>query len=66
MRFILAVLIFISLPIYAEDDLTIATWNIPGSSDLRAEADKIADRVHQIFLFFIDFSGEFIWRYCKS
>lgn len=41
-------------------------WNIPRSSDLRAEADRIADRVHQIFLWFVDFSGEFIWRYCRS
>ena len=41
-------------------------WKIPRSSDLRAEADKIAGRVHQIFLWFVDFSGEFIWRYCKS
>ncbi|MBI1747840.1 MAG: hypothetical protein HYR55_14830 [Acidobacteria bacterium] len=40
-------------------------WKIPRSADLRAEADKIADRVHQMFLWFIDFSGEFIWRYCK-
>jgi len=41
-------------------------WKIPRSSDLRLEADKIADRVHQIFLWFVDFSGEFIWRYCQS
>ena len=41
-------------------------WKIPRTSDLRVEADKIADRVHQIFLWFVDFSGEFIWRYCKS
>lgn len=41
-------------------------WQIPRSSDLRVEADKIADRVHQIFLWFVDFSGEFIWLYCKK
>ena len=40
-------------------------WKIPINSDLREEADKIADRVHQIFLWFIDFSGEFIWLYCR-
>ena len=40
-------------------------WKIPKNSDLREEADKIADRVHQIFLWFIDFSGEFIWLYCR-
>jgi hypothetical protein len=40
-------------------------WKIPRGTDLRVEADKIADRVHQICLWFLDFSGEFIWRYCK-
>lgn len=41
-------------------------WKIPRNSHLREEADKIADRIHQIFLWFIDFSGEFIWLYCRS
>lgn len=41
-------------------------WKIPRGSDLRIEADRIADRVHEIFLCFVDFSGEFIWRYCQS
>lgn len=40
-------------------------WKIPRGTDLRVEADKIADRVHQICLWFLDFSGELIWRYCK-
>jgi hypothetical protein len=40
-------------------------WAIPREADLRAEADKVADRVHQIFLWFLDFSGEFIWKYCE-
>lgn len=40
-------------------------WKVPRNANLRVEADKIADRVHQIFLWFVDFSGEFIWRYCK-
>ena len=39
-------------------------WAIPREADLRAEADKVADRVHQIFLWFVDFSGELIWKYC--
>lgn len=39
-------------------------WAIPKNADVRAEADKIADRVHQIFLWFVDFAGEFIWEYC--
>jgi hypothetical protein len=41
-------------------------WSIPQSADLRVEADKIADRVHQILLWFVDFSGEFIWKYCEE
>jgi hypothetical protein len=41
-------------------------WAIPHDKDLRAEADRIADRVHEIFLWFVDFSGEFIWKYCEG
>lgn len=41
-------------------------WSIPRNADLRAEADNVADRVHQIFLWFMDFSGEFIWKYCEQ
>lgn len=41
-------------------------WSIPRGADVRVEADKIADRVHQIFLWFVDFSGEFIWKYCAD
>ena len=39
-------------------------WGIPLHADVRSEADKIADELHQIFLWFVDFSGEFIWKYC--
>ena len=38
---------------------------IPRDADLRAEADVIMDEVEQIALSFLDFSGEFIWRYCE-
>lgn len=41
-------------------------WNIPRNADLRIEADKIADQVNQIFLWFMDFAGEFIWKYCND
>lgn len=41
-------------------------WAIPRDKDLRAEADRIAARVHEIFLWFVDFSGEFIWKYCEG
>jgi hypothetical protein len=40
-------------------------WGIPSDADVRVEADRIADRVHQIFLWFMDFSGEFVWNYCE-
>jgi hypothetical protein len=39
-------------------------WGIPRDKDLRAEIDIIADEVHQLFLCFVDFAGEFIWKYC--
>ena len=38
-------------------------WGIHRTVDLRIEADKVADKLHQIFLWFMDFSGEFIWKY---
>lgn len=41
-------------------------WAIPQDQDVRAEADRIADQLHQIFLWFVDFSGEFVWKYCES
>ncbi|AOV18697.1 hypothetical protein BJI67_15735 (plasmid) [Acidihalobacter aeolianus] len=41
-------------------------WNIPRNKNLRVEADHMSDRVHQIFIWFMDFSGEFIWKYCEG
>lgn len=38
-------------------------WGIPRESDLRLETDRIADYLHQITLSFIDFAGEFLWKY---
>lgn len=38
-------------------------WKIPREADLRAEADTIANEVHKILLLFLDFSGEFVWKY---
>ncbi|MHB1215354.1 MAG: hypothetical protein ACYCY9_10235 [Thiobacillus sp.] len=40
-------------------------WGIQRDQNVRTEADKVADRVHQILLWFVDFSGEFIWKYCE-
>ena len=41
-------------------------WAIPRNQDTRVVADQIADRVHEIFLWFVDFAGEFIWNCCES
>ncbi len=41
-------------------------WGIPKQGDIEAEANKRADRCHEIFLWFVDFSGEFIWKYCEA
>lgn len=38
-------------------------WRIDRTADLQVETDKVADNLHQIFLWFMDFSGEFIWKY---
>ncbi len=39
-------------------------WGIDSKGNLQEEADKVADLVHEIFISFMDFSGEFIWKYC--
>lgn len=39
-------------------------WSVPRDKDLRTEADRVADEIHRIFLCFVDFAGEFIWKYC--
>jgi hypothetical protein len=36
---------------------------IPRDKDAREEADAIADQMHDVFLAFVDFAGEFIWAY---
>lgn len=38
-------------------------WKIPEAADLRNEADKMALWIHEVLLAFVDFSGEFIWKY---
>lgn len=38
-------------------------WQVPRSSDLRAAVDEMAMKVHRISLHFLDFAGEFVWRY---
>lgn len=41
-------------------------WKIPRHADLQIETDKIADEIHSIMLQFLDFSGEFIWKYVDA
>jgi hypothetical protein len=41
-------------------------WGIPKTADLLVEADNIVEYLYHIFLCFIDFSGEFIWKYSES
>lgn len=38
-------------------------WRIPQDKDRRAEVDAILDEMHDIFLAFIDFAGDFIWKF---
>jgi hypothetical protein len=39
-------------------------WSVPSDHELRAEVDRIADQIHEVFVCFADFAGEFIWNYC--
>jgi hypothetical protein len=38
-------------------------WKIPRDKDLRAEADRVSDEIHEVFLKFLDFCGDFIWKF---
>lgn len=40
-------------------------WKIPYEANFREEADKITDKIHEVYLKFMDFSGEIIWKYFK-
>ena len=48
-----------------DDVICRQIWKIPPSADQLIEADKIIGDIHEVFLAFMDFSGEFIWRYCE-
>jgi len=41
-------------------------WSAPFDSDVRKEVDEIAMAVHSIELKFLDFCGEYIWKYCSE
>ena len=38
-------------------------WDIPRDADLRGQVDAIMEELHTILCQFLDFSGEFIWKY---
>jgi hypothetical protein len=40
-------------------------WQVEPGASVSEEADGIADELHRIFLSYMDFAGEFIWRYCE-
>ena len=40
-------------------------WSVPFASDVRKEVDEIAMAVHGVELQFLDFCGEYIWKYCS-
>lgn len=47
------------------DDIVVhGIWGISRESNVPAEADNVAGTVHNMVVSFIDFSGEFIWKYC--
>lgn len=39
-------------------------WQVPQGTNARVGADEAADRMHAVFVCFMDFAGEFIWEYC--
>lgn len=41
-------------------------WKIPEGANQAAEADKIVGELYELFLAFMDFAGEFIWRYSSA
>lgn len=41
-------------------------WQVPRSADLRTAVDEVAMKLHNISLRFLDFSGEYIWRYFQQ
>ena len=36
------------------------------SCESPAEVDRITDEIHELFLYFVDFAGELLWRYCEQ
>jgi hypothetical protein len=41
-------------------------WRVPRTANDRAEVDRVAGYVFQIYLTFLDFVGEFVWEFFSS
>lgn len=41
-------------------------WEIPNSMDALEESNKITAEINELFLAFVDFCGEFIWKFCEK
>ncbi|MDP9607231.1 UNVERIFIED_ORG: hypothetical protein J2W38_007052 [Variovorax paradoxus] len=41
-------------------------WQVPWTTASTEGADEAAGNVHSVFVDFMDFAGEFIWRYCEA
>ena len=41
-------------------------WQVPWEKPAGEGADEAAWRTHLMFIDFMDFAGEFIWKYCES
>ena len=49
-----------------EDIVVVDLWEAGDVLADKESADLVSDEINAIFLAFVDFAGEFIWRYCKS
>ncbi len=38
-------------------------WEIPEDMDAQDAADQVVGEIHEIFVHFMDFAGEFVWKY---
>ncbi len=41
-------------------------WRIPREASLREETDQVATELYGAVVLFVDFAGEFIWKYCAE
>lgn len=49
------------------DDMVVHhIWRIPRTKASAANADAVVSEIHEVFLEFVDFCGEFIWKYTDT